>query len=285
MHSELTSQAWQTPTVRTFVTPSLTTEDISTEELSLLRNCLNPIVGKTLDILRIPISALHGFEPSQIGSIVGLLMDACIPQFTTLFSDEALSLDLKRATSSHFSDSDHEVYPDYEHSSGKRLEMKLLYLDNEKIALKRTRTRREPSARLKVKHSEIEPSRDALLIVAYQLQESPDDPQRASPTIVDFEVFSMVECVRTRDRSLTERGGFYVGNTATIVSRSGRAKIAQGAEIDRSKYGRKRDGLDLNIDTNFGKLSRIPYPPLMAFLAKHGYQYNPSSAEVSPKPA
>ena len=41
-----------------------------------------------------------------------------------------------------------EGYPDYKHESGKRLELKLLYVDNPKLKMKKPPTPREPSARL-----------------------------------------------------------------------------------------------------------------------------------------
>lgn len=41
-----------------------------------------------------------------------------------------------------------EGYPDYKHSSGKRLELKLLYVDNPSLKMKKPPTPREPSARL-----------------------------------------------------------------------------------------------------------------------------------------
>jgi hypothetical protein len=49
------------------------------EDLDCLRNALKPLVGTPLRILSRPVKALKAFEPSQVGTIVGTLMDACIP--------------------------------------------------------------------------------------------------------------------------------------------------------------------------------------------------------------
>ena len=42
--------------------------------------------------------------------------------------------------------------------------------------------------------------------------------------------------------------------------------------IDYSSYGRKEnEGKDLNEDTNFGKLKRIPYAPLHQYIKPNNF--------------
>ena len=93
----------------------------------------------------------------------------------------------------------------------------------------------------------------------------------ATPTVIDLEVFSMIELVEARDKRLVESGGLWFGNyeTPCILSRVGREKKGKGMHLDTSTYGRKEsEGRDFNEDTNFGKLKRIPHPELQAFLRK-----------------
>ena len=52
---------------------------ISTGELADLRVALRPLVGVQFEILRLPRPVLSVIEPSQIGTLVGVLMDASIP--------------------------------------------------------------------------------------------------------------------------------------------------------------------------------------------------------------
>lgn len=168
---------------------------------------------------------------------------------------------------------DREGYPDYHHDSGCRVELKLLYIDNPALPMKRPPTRREPSARLtqKVTVKNVEPDRDTMLVIAYQLQPMDSDSTLITPKIVDLEVFSMIDLIEARDHRLQEAGGRWFGDyeTPTIPSNIGRAKIARGESLDTSSYGRKEsEGKDFNEDTNFGKLKRIPHPALQSFLAK-----------------
>ena len=92
-----------------------------------------------------------------------------------------------------------------------------------------------------------------------------------SPTVIDHEVFSMIELVEARDKRLLDCGGRWFGNyeTPTIMSIIGGKKLDQGLPLDVA-YGRRNPrGKDFNEDTNFGKLERIPQTALQAFLAKH----------------
>jgi hypothetical protein len=166
-----------------------------------------------------------------------------------------------------------EGYPDYKHDSGHRAELKLLYIDNPKLAMKRPPTRREPSARLtqKVTVKNVVPETDAMLLIAYQLQPHKNNAEAVTPTIVDLAVFSMIELVEARDGRLASTGGRWFGNYETpgILSKKGAAKIAKGRTLDTSSYGRKEsEGKDYNEDTNFGKLKRIPHAELQAFLKR-----------------
>ena len=140
--------------------------------------------------------------------------------------------------------------------------------------MKRPPTRREPSARLtqKVTVKNVQPANDAMLLIAYQLQEEVSKEEGVTPTIVDLEVTSMIELVEARDTRLTDSGGRWFGDyeTPCIVSQVGRAKLARGIPLDESSYGRKEsEGKDFNEDTNFGKLKRIPHLELQAFLKKY----------------
>ncbi len=171
-----------------------------------------------------------------------------------------------------------EGYPDYRHSpSGLRVELKLIFVDNPCLKMKKPPTLREPSARLtqKVTVKNVTPKTDAMLLIAYQLQKSSDQQDAVTPKVIDFGVFSMIELVEARDRRLVESSGRWFGNyeTPCILSRLGRKKIKQGISLDISTYGRKEsEGKDFNEDTNFGKLKRIPHPDLQAFLRKYSHK-------------
>lgn len=54
-------------------------KEIIRQELDELEKILRPLIGAQIDALSLPIEALHGFEPSQIGTLVGTLLDACLP--------------------------------------------------------------------------------------------------------------------------------------------------------------------------------------------------------------
>jgi hypothetical protein len=251
------------------------TVDISAAEIEILRQALAPLIGIQFKVLQIPKGILVGFEPSQIGTIVGTLMDACIPYLSEILpGNESLAqVGLIR----HMGEiGEREGYPDYDHISGKRVELKLLYLDPIDVKMKRPPTPREPSARLtqKVTVKNVDPGKDVLLVIAYQLKPVIGDPDLFSPTIVDIGVFSVIECIRARDERLLKNGRWF-GNydTPVVLSKKGLAKKLRGEPLDDSTYGRKEDeNKDYNEDTNFGKLARIPYKPLQDFLRKHGYK-------------
>ncbi len=238
---------------------------ISNATFDCLRNELKPLVGIQFRILSLPLKALKAFEPSQVGTIVGTLMDASIPDL-----DDIPQVGLTKHEGIL---GDREGYSDYRHRSGLRVELKLLYIDNPTLEMKRPPTRREPSARLtqKVTVKNVNPATDAMLLIAYRLEPQPDNPSLVSPTIFDFEVFSMIELVEARDQRLLACGGRWFGDyeTLTILSKAGRAKMRAGLPLDPTSYGRKEsEGKDYNEDTNFGKLQRIPQAALSAFLRK-----------------
>jgi hypothetical protein len=252
---------------------------ITADELTRLRTNLLPLIGVQFTHLSLPKAALVGIEPSQVGTIVGTLMDALIPHLPDL---PAIGLRKHEGILG-----EREGYPDYKHDSGFRLELKLLYTDNADLVLKKPPTPREPSARLtqKVTVKNVDPARDAMLLIAYQLQPQPRAPDAISPTIIDLEVLSMIELIEVRDRRMEECGGRWFGNfqTPTVLSKQGRAKLRQGLPLDTSSYGRKEsEGKDFNEDTNFGKLKRIPHPGLQAFLAK--YRLPRARVKATPKP-
>ena len=143
--------------------------------------------------------------------------------------------------------------------------------------MKKPPTAREPSARLtqKVTVKNVVPSTDAMLLIAYQLQVSSARSDAVTPTIIDLEVFSMIDLVEARDKRLVDSGGRWFGNyeTPCVLSKIGQEKLKKGIAVDTSIYGRKEsEKRDFNEDTNFGKLKRIPHPALQAFLGKHSAQ-------------
>jgi hypothetical protein len=239
---------------------------ITPKQLADLRAALQPLVGTHFTSLLLPLAALADIEPSQVGTIVGTLMDALIPHL-----DDIPEVGLTKHEGIL---GEREGYPDYKHiPSGLRVELKLIFVDNPQIKMKKPPTRREPSARLtqKVTVKNVISDTDALLLVAYQLQPAPDRKEAVTPTIIDLAVFSMIELVEVRDERLTSSGGRWFGNyeTPCIISRVGKQKQATSTPLDTSTYGRKEsEGRDFNEDTNFGKLKRIPHPALQAFLRK-----------------
>jgi len=245
--------------------------------LQEFRAAMAPLIGVQLPILQIPRHALLAFEPSQIGTITGTLMDACIPQLDKVLPKAELEEMEAHGLSKHEGIlGEREGYPDFFHEkSGIRAELKLLYVNPpSEIKMKSPPTPREPSARLtqKVTLKNVEPDRDVLLVLAYQLRLRSDEPELVSPTIIDVGVFPMINCILARDRRLIRGGGKWFGNfeTPAILSKRGKAKLAKGQSLDDTTYGRKEsEGKDYNEDTNFGKLKRIPDPALKAFLKKH----------------
>ncbi|OGP60256.1 MAG: hypothetical protein A2V67_18900 [Deltaproteobacteria bacterium RBG_13_61_14] len=237
--------------------------DIKENELHRLRKAFAPLIGLRITWLSIPEAALVGFEPSQIAVIVNTLLDAILPQIQFLASDKEnaaklAGIGLSKAPGIK---GQRETYPDYLHVSGRRVELKGLFVDNPDLALKRPPTDREPSARIKenVTMEIIDPANDALLVAAVKLLQ--DKTGRCSPYVIDIGVFSMVECVRARDASLAERGGKWIGGIPKVVKKSSMSKFKASKRLQNS---------DFEKDTNFGKLKRIPYPPLQEFMRKHG---------------
>ena len=255
-----------------------TNEGITNEELADLAQRLDPLKGVQLKVLQLPRLALSAFEPSQVGTIVGTLMDACIPELAGLLEQERPDLNEVGLSKHEGILGDREGYPDYRHESGKRLELKLLYRDPEGLEMKNPPTPREPSARLtqKVTLKNVDPESDALMVLAYELRSLPDQPDIYSPTIIDIGLFSMIDCINARDDRLTRSGGKWFGDyeTPCIPSKIGKQKKRSGKPLDESQYGRKEnEGKDFNEDTNFGKLKRVPYKPLQLFMKKHGAIY------------
>ena len=125
-------------------------EHITKAEIAELGRKLAPLIGVQLQVLRLPRLILTAFEPSQIGTIIGALMDACIPELASLLQDQ--NVDLSRVGLSKHEGilGDREGYPDYRHDSGKRLELKLLYRGprrcGDEDAPDTTRTFRSPHA-------------------------------------------------------------------------------------------------------------------------------------------
>jgi hypothetical protein len=68
----------------------VTMADISQNELDQLRKIIHPLIGLQIELLKIPAPILAAFEPSQIGTIVGTLMDACIPQLELIIPGNSL---------------------------------------------------------------------------------------------------------------------------------------------------------------------------------------------------
>ena len=245
---------------------------VSDNEIAKLTGALSPLIGVQFSLLSLPKEILFGFEPSQIGTIIGSLMDACIPQLAAIPTTTPLpDLGLHKHEGIL---GEREGYPDYLHDSGYRLELKLLYVDNTKIEMKKPPTPREPSARLtqKVTFKNVMPDKDLLLVIAYSLEENKLISGCYSPTIKSIALFPIYECILARDLRMYRDGGGWFGymETPTILSKIGKSKVRAGIPLDYTMYGRKEsEGKDLNEDTNFGKLKRIPYEPLQKFLAEH----------------
>lgn len=213
-------------------------------------------------------------------------MDACIPQLSAILPGNELLTKLGLSKSGR-EIGEREGYPDYVHTSGKRVELKLLYVDPVGVKMKKPPTPREPSARLtqKVTVKNVDAMNDCLLVLAYQLQPNQNSTNLYSPTIIDMGIFPMIDCILARDHRLQQSGGKWFGNfeTPTILSRAGMQKKAEGKLADDSTYGRKEsEGKDYNEDTNFGKLKRIPYEALQRFLKKHGASYSRTGSYPEP---
>src|SRR5258706_4756861 len=105
--------------------------DIASLELETLRQIFQPLIGLKVSWLSIPNKALPGFEPSQIAVIVNTLLDAILPQIEHLAADEANARKLRGIglTKAPGTIGQREAYPDYVHASGKRVELKGLFID------------------------------------------------------------------------------------------------------------------------------------------------------------
>lgn len=236
-----------------------------------LRSALSPLLETPISYLKLPIETAGQLEPSQIGTTVGTLTDMMLPSLAM-----GKGIGLTKAAGLL---GDREGYPDFEHESGYRLELKGVFTDNPAIGLKKPPTPREPSARItqKVTVKNVDPDRDALLLLVYQLQALPDDPKLISPTIVGIGIFPVIECINARDARMLQAGGRWFGDyeTPTILSHAGKQAIKRGDQLNEDTYGRKEsEGHHFNEDTNFGKLKRIPYLPLQRFLKESGCQYS-----------
>ena len=235
---------------------------ITDDEIAALTQHMSGLMDVQFSSLALPSVAIEAFEPSQIGTIVGSLMDALIPPLPN-----ADAIGLRKAPGIL---GEREGYPDYTHGAY-RLELKLIYVDNPALTMKRPPTRREPSARLtqKVTVRNVDPSTDAMLLISYQLQTNRERADAVSPTIIDYRIFSMIDLIEARDRRLSDAGGRWSGDyqTPLVLSKKGRAKRRRNELLDTSSFGRKEsEGKDYNEDTNFGKLKRIPYQPLDRFI-------------------
>lgn len=238
-------------------------KEISQEELQSLVEEFKPLIGLKVDWLSIPTTALGGFEPSQVAVIINTLLDAALPQIQLLSTSPENEEKLKHIglAKAPREIGQREGYPDYIHKSGKRVELKGLFVDNPDLPLLRPPTQREPSARLKenITSENIDLEKDAIAVIAVRLE---DIDGKCSPIIVDVGVFSAIECIRARDSRLLEHRGKWIDGVPSVL-KSGMVskKIKKGIELTDEDYEK---------DTNFGKLARIPYKPLQLFLFKHG---------------
>ena len=237
-------------------------KNITSTEIEKLRKEFEPLIGLKVDWLALPERALPGFEPSQLAVIVNTILDAALPQIKLLATNPENSVILGNIGLSKTLGKigDREHYPDYLHKSGYRLELKGLFVDNLSLKFKRPPTRREPSARLKenVTVNEVDPAKDVLMLTAVQLQEFSGV---CHPVIIDIGLFSMIECISTRDSRLAGTGGRWHNGIPQVVKKT-----------SLNKYRNKEmlSDIDFEKDTNFGKLKRIPYAPLQSFMRKHG---------------
>jgi len=235
--------------------------NISKKELIELYNALSPLIGIKIDCLSIPPEALNGFEPSQIAVIINTLLDAILPQIDSLQSDpdNRQKLEHLGLSKSPRQIGERESYPDYIHISGKRVELKGLFVDNPELKLKRPPTPREPSARVKenITGDVVNPETDVLLLAAVELKE---EGGRCYPFIKDIGIFPMFEVINARDKRLNDCGGKWFGKVPKVVKDTSMKKYRNGEKLDDDDYEK---------DTNFGKLKRIPYAPLQKFLEKY----------------
>lgn len=251
---------------------------LSDDDVANLKERLSQLIGIQFDILRIPKDVLKAFEPSQIGTAVGTIMDATIPEIDKIIPNSTIisKIGLEKAAGIL---GEREGYPDYALKSGERLELKLLYVDPLDVEMKKPPTPREPSARIteKVTFKNIEPDKDALLVIAYQLQPLRQNPRIYCPTIINLGLFPIAKCILARDIRLISNGGRWFDNfqTPAVLSKIGQSKLLRKQELDFEKYGQKEEeNRDYNKDTNFGKLARTPYGSLLDYIAENGASIN-----------
>lgn len=216
-------------------------------------------------------------DPGDVGTLFGVAADVGIPVLDEHGDLDFGALKIQRNAGTA---GQRSGYPDLDIAGpavseiigfpSVRAELKLVYLDPTDVKMKNPPTMREPSARLAVHKSLVKPD-DLLLVAAYKPAPIVDEPDSFAAQIVDFKLFSARRCVQKRDSALTQRGGRWFGSTPTVLSRLGQRKVNLGQALDLSSYGKKdADGRDFNEDTNFGKLSRIPYALLLKFLQVQG---------------
>jgi len=237
--------------------------NIPPAQIEQLKLDFAPLIGLRIDWLALPEKVLPGFEPSQIAVIVNTLLDATLPQLKLLEvqdPENKARLEKVGLSKSRGQIGDREAYPDYLHKSGYRLELKGLFVDNPALNFKRTSTQREPSARIKenVTVNEVIADRDVLMIAAVQLQET---EHVCYPVISEIGLFPMIDCIDARDGRLIKGGGRWHNSQPQVVKKTSQAKYRTGQPLTDGDYAK---------DTNFGKLNRIPYPPLVAMLLKYG---------------
>lgn len=246
--------------------------------LASLKAVLQPLLGLRLSWLSIPTPAVAGFEPSQLAVMANTLTDGALPQVDLLALDDSQAAERLRSIGLGKAAGligERESYPDYVHeASGFRVELKGLFVDNPQLELKRPPTAREPSARLKenVTIEVVDAERDVLLVAATQLR---DIKGVCSPEIIDLGVFSVIDCVAARDKRLEASPGRWFGSVPKVLSLAGRKRLMAGFQVTEEDYEK---------DTNFGKLNRIPYPPLMSFITAHGYKTPQQRAWHGPIP-
>src|SRR5438128_11433501 len=105
--------------------------NITLDELKDLERAFRPLIGLKISWLSIPGVALVGFEPSQIAVIVNTLLDAILPQIEHLATDPTNAVKLRAIGLSKAPGviGQRETYPDYIHVSGRRVELKGLFVD------------------------------------------------------------------------------------------------------------------------------------------------------------
>jgi hypothetical protein len=187
------------------------------------------------------------YEPSQLGSLVGVLMDVMLPLIPRL--------GLVRYRRSK---NERESYPDFVGSDGLRYELKLVPVGANSAA-RRGRTDREPAARIgrNIKRKIVLPN-DRLLAIAYSWHIQPKLTvvfagkrlPAMCPRIDDVLILPMLPLVEARDHDLIERGGRWGAEYPEVPTRKNPARF--------------------KTDTNFGKLTRLPILDVSKWLERVG---------------